>query len=81
MFIKLLSACIIGSYGRSLASNSKRSIKCISLNNGQCQARSTLVDIKPYEPLFSHLLSDLMSVIKVVTLLMIHILEFELEIK
>ena len=81
MFIELLSACIIGSYGGSLSCNSKRSIKCISLNNGPCQARSTLVDINSYETLFSRLLSDLMSVIKVAALLMIHILQFELEIK
>ena len=41
MFIGLLSACTIAVFGESLAPNSKESIKCVSLNNRQCQARPT----------------------------------------
>ena len=33
MFIGILSACTIGSFGESLVSNSKWPIKCVSLNN------------------------------------------------
>ena len=36
MFIGLLSACTIVSFGESLASNSEWSIKCVSLNNQPC---------------------------------------------
>ena len=38
----LLSACTIGSFGESLAFNSKGPIKCVSLNNQLCQDRPTL---------------------------------------
>ena len=41
----MLSACTLASLGESLTSNSERSIKCISLNNQQSQARLTLVHI------------------------------------
>ena len=33
MFIELLSACVIGTFGESSASNSKGPTKCVSLNN------------------------------------------------
>ena len=36
MFIGLLSAWTIVSFGESLASNSEWSIKCVSLNNQPC---------------------------------------------
>ena len=45
MLVGFLSACTIACFGEALVSNSKRSRKCVSLNNLQCQARSTLVDI------------------------------------
>ena len=46
MFIELLlSTCTVGSIDASLASNSKESIKCVSLNNEPCQARPTPVNI------------------------------------
>ena len=41
MFIRLLSACTKGSFGESLVSNSKEPLKCLTLNNGPCQARPT----------------------------------------
>ena len=41
MFIGLSSICTIGSFGESLASNSKVSRKCVSLINWPCQARTT----------------------------------------
>ena len=52
MFIGLLSVCITGSFGESLASNSKGYIKCASLNNQPCQARPTIVDIDLNDILF-----------------------------
>ena len=52
IFIKLLSACTTGSFSGSLASNSKASIKCVSLNNRPCQARPTIANIKSNETLF-----------------------------
>ena len=45
MFTVLLSACTRGTFGGSLASNSKRPVKCVSLNNRPCQARPTFVDL------------------------------------
>ena len=51
MFIGLLSACTIGSFGEILASYSKESIKWVSLNNRPCQARPTLIDINSNETL------------------------------
>ena len=35
MLIELLSLCAIGNFGKSLESDSKGSMKCISLNNQQ----------------------------------------------
>ena len=52
MFIGLLSVYAIVSFSWSLASNSKRPIKCLSLNNQPCETRLTLVDINPHEVLF-----------------------------
>ena len=37
LFIALLSACTIGSFGASLASNCKKPLKFLSLNNQPCQ--------------------------------------------
>ena len=45
MFIRLLSVCTI-SFGQSLVSNLKGTIKCV------CQTRPTVVDINPNEILF-----------------------------
>ena len=53
MFIGLLSACKTASLDESLASNSEKFIKDISLNNRPCQARPTLVNINSNEPLYS----------------------------
>ena len=39
MFFRLLRAWSIGSFGKSLAFNSKRPIKCLSLNNQPCKDR------------------------------------------
>ena len=47
MFIGLLSACITRSVGESLGR-----IKCVSLNNKPCQARSTLININSNKPLY-----------------------------
>ena len=52
MFIGLLSACAIGSFGKSLVSNLKRFTKCVSLNNQPCKARPTIVNIYSHKTLF-----------------------------
>ena len=46
-----MSACAIGSFGESLAFNSKGPIKCVSLNNQLCQDRPTLNIINSNETL------------------------------
>ena len=51
-FIGLLSVCKIRSFGESLVSNSKGSIKCVSFNNHPCQARPSLVNVNSDESLF-----------------------------
>ena len=50
MFIGL--SVRIGSFGESLVFNSKRSIKCASLNNHPYQARPTIIYINSDETLF-----------------------------
>ena len=45
LFIELLSAYKIVNFDKPLGSNSKESIKCVSLNNQPCQSRPTLVGI------------------------------------
>ena len=52
MFNWLLRACMTKSYDGSLTSNSKGSIKCVSLNNQLRPARPTLVNINYNEPLY-----------------------------
>ena len=52
MFVGLLNVCTIGMFGRSLVSNSKGSIKCISLNNNPCKARTSLVNLNSNEIIF-----------------------------
>ena len=52
MFIGLLSACTIGSFGESLVSNLKRHVKCVSLNNQPCKARPKIVNINSNKTLF-----------------------------
>ena len=48
----LLSACTTRSLDESLASNTDGRIKCVSLNNQPCQARSRLVNINSNELLY-----------------------------
>ena len=45
MLIELLSLCAIGNFGKSLESDSKGSMKCISLNNQQYQVSPTFVNV------------------------------------
>ena len=80
MFIGLLSSCKISSFSRSLLSNYKE--PTIKLKQQPSQARPTLVNINfKQHPFFMDLLSVLISVDGVVTLLMIHIPEFEFQIE
>ena len=81
MFIGLLSVCRAGVFDRSLASNSKRRIKFVSLDNQPCHASSTLTDTNSNETLFTDLMTLSLSVVKVVTLLMICMIEHVLPIK
>ena len=81
IYIGLLSVCTIGSIDESIVSNSKGPIKCVSLNNRPCQARPTLVNINSDE---THFYKSTLNVIKsggIVTLSIIHILEFVFQIK
>ena len=86
MLILLLRIFTIWSFSKSLDFNSKGPIKCVSLNNQPCKARSAFVNINSDETLYStkiHLLLVLISVVDVVeaaALLMIHILEFVFQI-
>ena len=66
-------------FGESLDNNSKRPIKCLPLNNHPCQTTTELVDRNSDETLI-HLLLVLANVVKVVTFLMIHMLEFLFQI-
>ena len=52
MCIRLLKACTVEIFGGSLASTSKRSVKCVSWNNWPSQARATLIDINSNETSF-----------------------------
>ena len=52
MFIGLLSSWTIVVFSKSLASNSKGHIKCISLDNQPCQVRTPLVDNNYNETIF-----------------------------
>ena len=52
MFIGLLNVCAIRSFGKSLVSNSKGPLKCLTLNNQPCQARPMVVNINSDETLF-----------------------------
>ena len=81
IFLGLLSVCTIGSFCESLVFNSKGRMSSMTYDNRQCQVMSTLVNINSDETIFHHLLLVLISVVKVVTLLMIHILEFAFQIK
>ena len=81
MFIGLLSACTIESFGDSVACDLKGPIKCISLNNQRCKTRPGTNDTNSNETFFIHLLLLLIRVVEVVTLLMIHMLEFVFQIK
>ena len=57
LFIGFLSVCTIGSFGESLVSGSKEPIKCLTLNNLPCQARSILININSDKTLFYPVLS------------------------
>ena len=52
MFIGLLSACAIRSFGESLVSNSEGRIKWVSLNNRPCQAEPILININSNKTLY-----------------------------
>ena len=52
MFIGLLRVWKIGIFGRSLASHSKDTMKCLSLNNCIYEVRPALVDRNTDETLF-----------------------------
>ena len=77
MSSELLSAGTLGIFGKSLAFNSKGTLKLVSLNNEPCHTRPTVVNIDSDETLFFiYLLFVLLSAIEFVTLLMINLLEF-----
>ena len=69
-----LSFCTIGRFGKSLISNLKGPIDCVSLENHPCQAMPTLLSINSTEALFFHLLLMLINVAEVVEILTIHVL-------
>ena len=52
MFIGLLSACTIESFGDSVACDLKGPIKCISLNNQRCKTRPGTNDTNSNETFF-----------------------------
>ena len=82
MFVGLLSVHKIVSFGKSLAPICKEPIKCVSLNNQSCQAKSRIVNIHSDKTFFFiDLLLALINVERIVILLMIHILEFVLQIR
>ena len=78
MFFRLLRAWSIGTFGKSLAFNSKRPIKCLSLNNQPCKDRPSFFYTNSDKTLFYLVL---ISLEEVVTLSMIYILEFVFQIK
>ena len=71
----------IGKFGESLVSNSKGPVECLTFNNRPCQPRPTLVNVNSDETLFYPFTVVLISVVKVATLLMIHMPEFAFQIK
>ena len=52
MFVGLLNFCTIQNFDKSLVSNSKGPIKCLTLNNQLCHARLALVNINSEEIIF-----------------------------
>ena len=52
MFLGLLSVCRQVGFRRSLPT--KKSVKCLTLNNQPCQNRATLVNINPHKTFFIH---------------------------
>ena len=81
MFIGLLSAGTLGSFGESLGCNFEEHLKCIYLKNRPCQAKTTFLIKSLTKLFFIHLLLVLISVVEVLTLLMIHMLEYVFQIK
>ena len=81
MLIRSYSNCTLVSFRGSLPPNYKKDIKFLSLPNGPCLARPSLVSINSNKTSFVHLLLLLISVVKVVTLLIINMLQFVLQIK
>ena len=79
--IGLLSACTTRSLGESLASNTDGRIKCVSLNNQLCQARSRLVNINSNELLYYPFTVSVNYVVKVLMLYVIHMLEYVFQTK
>ena len=79
--IGLLSACTTRSLGESLASNTDGRIKCVSLNNQPCQARSRLVNINSNELLYYPFTVSVNYVVKVLMLYVINMLEYVFQTK
>ena len=77
MFKGLLIAYAIGSFGQSLAFNSKGLTKCVPLNNRPCQNRRTVINTNSVKTLFYPLYD---SMVEVLTLLMTHMLKFVFQI-
>ena len=77
----LLSACTTRSLDESLASNTDGRIKCVSLNNQPCQARSRLVNINSNELLYYPFTVSVNYVVKVLMLYVIHMLEYVFQTK
>ena len=81
MFIELLSTCTIVSFGNSLASNFEGCLKCVSTQNLPCHTGPTLVDINSNRNLFIYLLLVLISLVKFIILLMIHMFKYVFNMK
>ena len=81
MFIELFGVFIIISFGESLVSNSKWNIKCLTFHNRPYQTWPTRVNINSNKVFFIDLLLVLISMLKVVTLLIIHMHELIFQIK
>ena len=77
----LISVFTTGRFSKSLVSNSKGPIKCLTLSNQPCQIDQHLLISTLMKLFFIHLLVVLISAVKVATLLMILMLEFVFQIK
>ena len=80
MFLELLSACKLGSFGGSLAPNSKGNIKCVSLNNQPFPGRQTFVNLYSNQPLYYPFTVSVHNVVEFAILLMINMLQYVFQI-